>query len=99
MIVVRVHTPTHTHTADSVTLTGGNDLPYIALRDTFDTYNENSWTYDGRYMCSHTLFPECNALSSCFLALNAPLFTNISLPLSLLPSLPPSLPPSLAHSL
>ena len=39
-------------TADDVSIEGGNKLPYVPLRDTFDTYTEDCWTYDGRYMIS-----------------------------------------------
>ena len=34
--------------ADRVTIGTDTTLTYVPLRDTFDTYTSDSWTYDGR---------------------------------------------------
>ena len=34
-------------TAEKVTI-GEMELPYSPLRDSFDSYTQDSWTYDGR---------------------------------------------------
>ena len=40
--------PIELSTAAEKVLVGGKELPYTSLRESFASYTQDSWTYDGR---------------------------------------------------
>ena len=38
----------HLSTAADKVIVGGKELPYTPLRESFASYTQDSWTYDGR---------------------------------------------------